>query len=1138
MDICINSPRRLHIDSMTYADPQEVIAKLVEQAALPPETRAKISASAAQLVRDIRGATSPGLMEVFLAEYGLSTDEGVALMCLAEALLRVPDADTIDALIEDKIAPSNWGRHMGHSTSSLVNASTWALMLTGRVLDDDQPGPVRHLRAAIKRLGEPVIRTAVSRAMKEMGRQFVLGETINNAMDRAAGMEKKGFTYSYDMLGEAARTEADAKRYHLSYSRAISAIATACTHADIRKNPGISVKLSALHPRYELAQEAAVMTDLVPRLRALALLAKSAGMGLNIDAEEADRLTLSLDVIDAVMSEPALAGWDGFGIVVQAYGPRAGAVIDALYDMATTHNRRIMVRLVKGAYWDTEIKRAQVEGVDGFPVFTQKAATDVSYIANARKLLSMTDRIYPQFATHNAHTVAAVLEMAEDKQSFEFQRLHGMGETLHGLVMRQNGTRCRIYAPVGAHRDLLAYLVRRLLENGANSSFVNQIVDEDVAPEVVAADPFETVQQPAPAIPRGPALFEPMRANARGFDLTHIPTLELIEKARLPFQTHQWQSEPLIAADCTPAAAQPVINPALDSQSPGTVRNATPDCAAAALAAAAPWDAPLEERRRVLKAAADAYEARFGEIFALLTREAGKGLPDCVAELREGVDFLRYYAAQATNAPAAGVYTCISPWNFPFAIFLGQISAALAAGNAVLAKPAEQTPLIAYLAVKMLYEAGVPETALQLLPGGGDIGAALTGDARVGGVAFTGSTGTALKIRENMAAHCAPGTPLIAETGGLNAMIVDSTALPEQAVQAIVESAFQSAGQRCSALRCLYVQEDIAEDFLKMLIGAMQALHLGDPWNICTDVGPVIDELARKGIADHIEEARRDSRLIAELSVPDQGTYIAPTILKINGIADLDREIFGPVLHVATFKSRQLDQVIDAINATGYGLTFGLHTRIDDRVQHVSERIEAGNIYINRNQIGAIVGSQPFGGEGLSGTGPKAGGPLYLTRFAAPDVEAPRENWTGPAPLPALPAAEHRVIETKTLPGPTGESNRLSTLPRAALLCMGPGQDAAAAQARAVTALGGIAVQAAGQIDPSALTGGPAYGGVIWWGDEEAARAIDQALAKRSGAIIPLLRGTPDEGRVRAERHICVDTTASGGNAQLLGAIA
>ncbi|MEY8842742.1 proline dehydrogenase family protein, partial [Cribrihabitans sp. XS_ASV171] len=533
------------IDSQTYADQSEILARLTQEAALSPEDRAEICRKGAQLVRDIRSSTAPGLMEVFLAEYGLSTDEGVALMCLAEALLRVPDADTIDALIEDKIAPSDWGKHLGHSSSSLVNASTWALMLTGRVLDDDRPSPVRALRSAVRRLGEPVIRTAVGRAMREMGRQFVLGETIQSAMKRAEGMEAKGYTYSYDMLGEAARTEADAARYHLSYSRAITAIAQACTSDDIRANPGISVKLSALHPRYEVAQEERVMNELVPRLRALCLLAKSARMGLNIDAEEADRLSLSLQVIETVMAEPALRGWEGFGIVVQAYGPRAGITLDTLHEMARRHDRKLMVRLVKGAYWDTEIKLAQVEGVDGFPVFTQKSATDVSYIANARKLLGMTDRIYPQFATHNAHTVSAILHMAEDVERFEFQRLHGMGETLHQLVKSRHGTRCRIYAPVGAHRDLLAYLVRRLLENGANSSFVNQIVDEDVPPEVVAADPFEALSQPVPQLTKGPDLFRPERRNSKGFDLAHVPTLGEIEAARAPFADATWQAGPL-----------------------------------------------------------------------------------------------------------------------------------------------------------------------------------------------------------------------------------------------------------------------------------------------------------------------------------------------------------------------------------------------------------------------------------------------------------------------------------------------------------------------------------------------------------------------------------------------------------------
>lgn len=1121
-----------HIDADTYADPDAALSRLIKMANLSDTDRRAICTIGADLVRAIRASTSPGLMEVFLAEYGLSTDEGVALMCLAEALLRVPDADTIDALIEDKIAPSDWGRHLGRSSSSLVNASTWALMLTGKVLDDDAPGPANAIRSAIKRLGEPVIRTATQRAMKEMGRQFVLGETIIAAMSRAAGMEAKGYTYSYDMLGEAARTEADAARYHLSYSRAISAIAEACTSDDIRANPGISVKLSALHPRYEVAQETRVMRDLVPRLRSLALLAKSAGMGLNVDAEEADRLSLSLDVIDAVLSEPALAGWDGFGVVVQAYGPRAGLVIETLYDMAQKYDRRIMVRLVKGAYWDTEIKRAQVEGMDGFPVFTRKAATDISYIANARALLGMTDRIYPQFATHNAHTVAAILHMADDEQPYEFQRLHGMGETLHGNVKSEYQTRCRIYAPVGAHRDLLAYLVRRLLENGANSSFVNQIVDETVPPETVVADPFETIIDAALHLPTGTDLFMPERPNSRGIDLSHAPTLAMIETARSEWKSHQWSAAPLLATTTTPHADEPVINPTNAADSVGTVVTASPSDIETALAQARQWKADSETRAAILNKAADLYEAEYGQIFALLTREAGKSLPDGVSELREAVDFLRYYAANIPDDPPAGTFTCISPWNFPLAIFTGQLSAALAIGNAVLVKPAEQTPLIAYLAVTLLHKAGVPRDALQLLPGDGEIGAALTSDPRINGVVFTGSTATARKIRLSMAENLTPGTPFIAETGGLNAMIVDSTALPEQAVQSIVESAFQSAGQRCSALRCLYLQEDIAEDVLAMLTGAMDSLIVGDPWNLSTDCGPVIDTKAQQGIRAHIDTARHEGRVLKELTIPTGGIFIAPTLIEISGIGALEREIFGPVLHVVRFHSADLDQVIADINATGYGLTFGLHTRIDDRVQYITDAIHAGNVYVNRNQIGAIVGSQPFGGEGLSGTGPKAGGPHYMPRFCAPDRRSADEEWAGTGP--PSPKGTPADAQTTTLPGPTGESNRLSILPRAPLLCLGPGPKATQAQSEAVRKLGGIALCATGMADPKSLEDLPDISGVIWWGDISIAREIERALANRAGPILPLIPGLPDLTHVMRERHVCVDTTAAGGNAALL----
>ena len=1128
---------RTQIDGQTYADQSKVLDLLVAQSKLSETDRAAICTSAAQLVLDIRSSTSPGMMEVFLAEYGLSTDEGVALMCLAEALLRVPDADTIDALIEDKIAPSDWGKHLGQSSSSLVNASTWALMLTGKVLDEGKTSPVSALRGAIKRLGEPVIRTAVGRAMKEMGRQFVLGETIQSAMDRASGMEDKGYTYSYDMLGEAARTEADAARYHLSYSRAIAAIADACTHDDIRANPGISVKLSALHPRYELAQEQRVMDELVPRLRALCLLAKAAGMGLNVDAEEADRLSLSLQVIEAVMEEPALSGWDGFGIVVQAYGPRAGLVLDTLYDMAERHDRKLMVRLVKGAYWDTEIKRAQVEGVDGFPVFTRKAATDISYIANARKLLGMTDRIYPQFATHNAHTVSAILHMA-DGQPYEFQRLHGMGETLHQIVKDQGVTRCRIYAPVGAHRDLLAYLVRRLLENGANSSFVNQIVDENVPPEEVAADPFLTIQEPTRPLPTGPELFLPERPNSKGFDLHHTLTLDRIDAARDAYRAHHWYAQPLLSGDAAPGQDLTVTNPAQPQDRPGAVAPASAQDVELALASACPWQDPASERSRILNIAADLYEAHFGELFALLAREAGKSLPDAVAELREAVDFLRYYAANIPDREPAGTFTCISPWNFPLAIFTGQISAALATGNAVLAKPASQTPLIAHRAVQLLHEAGVPRDVLQLVPGGPDVGTALTSDPRVSGVAFTGSTATALKIRRAMADNLRPGTPLIAETGGLNAMIVDSTALPEQAVQSIIESAFQSAGQRCSALRCLYVQEDIADDLLTMLTGAMETLHVGNPWPVMADCGPVIDEAARQGIADHIAKARGDGRVLKELATPPEGTFIAPTLIEIPDIAALEREIFGPVLHVARFKAAEIDQVLADINATGYGLTFGLHTRIDDRVQHITEAVHAGNIYVNRNQIGAIVGSQPFGGEGLSGTGPKAGGPNYMARFCAPDRQHSEGQWD--STMSELPAAQGQPasVRTQSLPGPTGESNRLSEIPRAPLLCLGPGADTVQAQADAAEALGGTAIRATGGIDLHRLENIEGISGVLWWGDEDTAREIERHLARRDGPILPLIPGLPDKARVVGERHVCVDTTAAGGNAALLGGAA
>jgi RHH-type proline utilization regulon transcriptional repressor/proline dehydrogenase/delta 1-pyrroline-5-carboxylate dehydrogenase len=1131
------------IDQATYSNERDILNELVELSGLSEQDRKRISQRGASLVEDIRGQSSPGLMEVFLAEYGLSTDEGIALMCLAEALLRVPDSETMDALIEDKIASSDWAGHLGQSTSPLVNASTWALMLTGKVLQEQSSGPVSHLRGAVKRLGEPVIRSAVNRAMKEMGRQFVLGETIQAAMQRAHKQEVKGYTYSYDMLGEAVLTNDDAERCHLAYSRAISAIATACQGRDIRTNPGISVKLSALFPRYEVAQRTRVLNELVPRIASLALLAKSAGMGLTIDAEEADRLSLSLEVIEKVLSEPTLAGWDGFGVVVQAYGQRAGLVIDSLYQMIKRLDRRITIRLVKGAYWDAEIKQAQVKGLEGFPVFTSKAATDVSYIANAKRLLGMTDRIYPQFATHNAHTIAAILHMADDKSAYEFQRLHGMGEQLHSIVKAQENVRCRIYAPVGAHQDLLAYLVRRLLENGANSSFVNQITDTDVSADTIAADPFlQITTQQTSSFATGTGLFQPERLNSKGWDLTHRPTLQWVDQAREPFFSTQWQAQS-ITVEAREGERQrlDVRSPSNYSDLLGTVVYANEAEVQQAASNAQCWHEGVHTRAQVLNRIADLYEENFGELFAILAREAGKTLPDAVAELREAVDFLRYYAANAIDGEAVGTFVCISPWNFPLAIFTGQIAAALAAGNAVLAKPAEQTPAIAWRAVQLMHEAGVPTGSLQLLLGNGVVGAHLTKNPSVDGVIFTGSTQTAQIIRRSMAQYLKPGAPFVAETGGLNAMIVDSTALPEQAVRAVVESAFQSAGQRCSALRCLYVQEDVVEEFKEMLFGAMDEIQLNDPWQLSTDSGPVIDQDAMNTIVDHINFAKKQGRLLKQVSCPEQGFFVAPSVISIDGIKEIEQEVFGPVLHLATFRNDQLNEIIDDINATGYGLTFGLQTRIDDRVQSVCEKIQAGNVYVNRNQIGAIVGSQPFGGNGLSGTGPKAGGPHYLSRFyksAVPTSEAENDTLCSMSVEDIQGKIDavkpDSFMDALNLPGPTGESNRLSFKSRAPLLCLGPGLPLAREQADIVTKLGGTAVVCGGALQEQTLLALQSFSGLIWWGSDSLARKLDQVLASMNGPLLPLITGKPDTGHVVLEQHVCVDTTASGGNTELL----
>ena len=1160
--MCQISAIRERIRNLHMADERIILKELAEKHGLSEGDRKQISTQAADLILRIRKTSNIGLMEVFLGEYGLSTDEGIALMCLAEALLRVPDAETIDQLIEDKIAPSSWGEHLGKSSSSLVNASTWALMLTGKVLKDpDTQGLAETLHGAVKRLGKPIIRTLVRRAMKEMAHQFVLGRDIKEAIKRGSAQEKRGFTYSYDMLGEAALTAHDADNFFEAYRNAIKRLTPRAKHHDSRENPGISIKLSALHPRYEVSQKDRVMRELVPRVVDLALLAKDAQMGLNIDAEEADRLDLSLDVIEAVLRSSTFAGWNGFGVVIQAYGKRAAAVIDWLYKLARELDRKIMVRLVKGAYWDTEIKQAQVDGVRDFPVFTEKAATDVSYICCAKKLLNYSDRIYPQFATHNAHTVCAILSMAGHNQSYEFQRLHGMGEALHKLVLEEGKTRCRIYAPVGAHRDLLAYLVRRLLENGANSSFVNQIVDKDVSPELIATDPFEVLEFKTRShnqiVAKPKDIYQPERPNSVGWDLRNFDDLEDFENARSRFKMYDWVTKPIICGATLPENPTPVFSPSNPEKRVGYVAKASPQMVEVALKSASSWTASAEERCDILNKTADLYEKNSGEIFAALCREAGKTALDAVSEVREAIDFLRFYGSEAkrlADYPERGIITCISPWNFPLAIFTGQISAALAAGNGVLAKPADPTPIIASIGVKLMHKAGVPASVLQLIPGKGSVvGAKLTTDPRVNGICFTGSTGVAQIIYRDASKTLEPDSTFIAETGGLNAMIVDSTALPEQAVKDIINSSFRSCGQRCSALRMLYLQNDIADEFMQMLYGAMDELEISDPWNNSSDVGPVITLSARQEIADHVEQARQDGTLLKQLDAPDTGLFLGPAVIRVDGVLSLEKEIFGPVLHITTFEASEIDQIINDINSSGYGLTFGLHTRIDDRVEHITSRLNVGNIYVNRNQIGAVVGSQPFGGEGMSGTGPKAGGPHYVSRLKKsplPEHKLVLEDDIDPAKVQvALDEAytdTHTPLETIDMPGPTGESNRWSTFPRGTVLCLGPTIADAAKQAKIAQHMGCAVVCVTPGLDASvglsgflarqALSNLSRFDAVALWSGVDDLRAARQALAERKGPLLPLISTSDMKQFCVLERHLCIDTTAAGGNASLLAA--
>jgi RHH-type proline utilization regulon transcriptional repressor/proline dehydrogenase/delta 1-pyrroline-5-carboxylate dehydrogenase len=998
--------------SPPYAEDDAAVARrLLAQAPLAPEREARIDAAATRLVEAIRaGGGGFGGVEEMLREYALSTKEGLALMVLAEALLRVPDAATADQLIEDKLGQGDFAGHESKSDAFLVSASAWALGITARII---QPGetPEGILASVAKRVGLPAVRAATRQAMRVMGNHFVLGQTIEDALRRAGSGQGRLYRYSFDMLGEGARTAEDARRYFESYAAAIDAIGRSAGNEPLPNRPGISVKLSALHPRYDALSRERVMRELVPGVVELARKAKRYDLNFTVDAEEADRLELSLDVIAAVLADSSLEGWTGFGLAVQAYQKRAAAVIDHVAALAERFDRRLMVRLVKGAYWDTEVKRAQERGLDDYPVFTRKAMTDLNYIACAEKLLGLRPRIYPQFATHNALTVASILERAGGVGGYEFQRLHGMGETLYDRLIEEHpGAACRTYAPVGGHRDLLAYLVRRLLENGANSSFVSVAADPSVPVETLLKRPADIIVSPERArhakVPLPRDLYGPDRANSRGVELGHRASLEALlaevqEGARKTFA-----AAPLVDGRTLPGDERPVTSPVDGSTVVGRVVEARPDGADRAMAAARKgfraWhDTPVERRAAALQKAGDLLEARRGALIHLLQAEAGKTIDDAISEVREAVDFCRYYAVEARRlfgrgeampGPTGesnvlrlrgrGVFVAISPWNFPLAIFLGQVAAALVAGNTVVAKPAEQTPLIAAEAVRILHEAGVPASALHLVPGDGRVGARLVEHRDVAGVVFTGSTEVARLINRTLAGKDGPIVPLIAETGGINVMIVDATALPEQVADDVVTSAFRSAGQRCSALRLLCVQEDVADKMIAMIVGAARELNVGDPRRVETHIGPVIDREAQERLLAHVDRMKRETRVHSAGEVAGDGTYVAPHVFELKEPKALAEEVFGPILHVARYRAERLDEVLEAIEGTGYGLTLGVHSRIDATVERIVDRLSVGNVYVNRNMIGAVVGVQPFGGHGLSGTGPKAGGPHYLLRFA------------------------------------------------------------------------------------------------------------------------------------------------------------
>jgi RHH-type proline utilization regulon transcriptional repressor/proline dehydrogenase/delta 1-pyrroline-5-carboxylate dehydrogenase len=1119
-------PLRAAITSATRRPETECLPPLIEQATLLAGRTSRARTLATRLVEALREKTPSGGIEGLIHEYALSSQEGVALMCLAEALLRIPDDDTRDALIRDKIGGGDWRAHLGHSPSLFVNAATWGLLLTGRLTaTSSEQGLSAALVRLIGRGGEPLIRTGVNIAMRLMGEQFVAGQTIDEALDNGRDREGQGFRHSYDMLGEAAITAEQAYQYMQAYRRAIHAIGREARHRGIYEGPGISIKLSALHPRYGRTQLDRVQADLYPRLKELAALARHYDIGLNIDAEEADRLEISLDLLERLCFEPELEGWNGIGFVVQAYQKRAVFTIEWLIDLGRRSHRRLMVRLVKGAYWDGEIKRAQLDGLVDYPVFTRRIHTDVSYLACARRLLAAPDAAFPQFATHNALTLATIHAMAGENfyaGQYEFQCLHGMGEPLYEEVVGPGKLNrpCRIYAPVGAHETLLAYLVRRLLENGANTSFVNQIANPAVTLDTLLADPveraraLEPVGAPHPRIVLPRDLFGGARKNSRGLDLANEQVLAAL--AATVQEARPITAVPLLADGPRAGEARAITNPADRRDIVGTVEEAMPDFVDAACTLARAWQEAPATRAATLRRAADLMEARLETLLGPIVREAGKTLGNAVGEVREAVDFLRYYAgcveafSNDTHRPL-GVVACISPWNFPLSIFTGQVAGALAAGNSVIAKPAEETPLIASLAVALLHEAGVPRDALQFLTGGGKVGECLVRNAAVAGVVFTGSTDVARSINRQLARRLnADGRPpvLIAETGGQNALVADSSALSEQLVIDVLTSAFDSAGQRCSALRLLCLQDDIADRVVPMLKGTMAELALGNPDRLSVDVGPVISENARQSLTDHIERMRTAGHGVHRTPLPEatrHGTFVPPTLIEIGAISDLPGEVFGPVLHLLRYRREDMEAVVRAVNATGFGLTFGVHSRIDETIERAVTASTAGNQYVNRNMIGAVVGVQPFGGHGLSGTGPKAGGPLYVHRLLAE------------RPSITLAAGD--------LAGPVGERNTYTYRPKGTIPCVAPDRAQLEVQRAVVSATGNQATT-----DPSEKH----VAAVLFAGSEGELRELSEHVASREGPIVPIYLEPYPLEFLSDEISLSINTAAAGGNASLM----